>query len=208
MLGSLINRVRFFHIHWYLRKSYGRHLSCFFFFSTKGKIIDIPYLKDRNLPSKRLKTYPAKDWCGLVCVYFHADYKAPEFDLPDFIQDSISDECWAPHMQWNIGFKTLSPVDWVDQAGDHAHFHTLHHEFLIPWTMIPIPKWVLKIFPLGICHTLKTHRGDDASWKEVVASRKPRTLGHLTPEAESGGKYCVDKHLIFFEDRAGLTWYG
>ena len=179
-------------------------------FDREGNIKDIPYLRDskHSLPTKKLKTYPSRDWCGLLCVYFHADDAQPEFELPAFIQESIDEERWAPHLQWNIGFKTLSPVDWVDQAGDHAHFHTLHAEFLIPWTTIPIPKWILNFFPLGICHKLTTHRGDDSVWKEIIANRAPRTKGHLTPEAESGGQYCSDKHLVFFEDVAGLTWNG
>ena len=179
-------------------------------FDKDGNIKDIPYLRDSNhkLPSKKLKTYPSRDWCGLLCVYFHADNIEPEFELPAFIEESIIQEKWAPHMQWNIGFKTLSPVDWVDQAGDHAHFHTLHADFLIPWTTMSIPKWMFYFFPLGICHELKTHRGDDADWKEMIANRKPRTQGHLTSEADSGGQYCSDKHLVFFEDVAGLTWNG
>ena len=86
----------------------------------------------------------------MVLVYFHADNQAPEFQPPEFIQRSIDEEQWAPHLQWNIGFKTLSPVDWVDQAGDHAHFHTLHGDFVIPWTKILFPAWFFKIFPLGI----------------------------------------------------------
>jgi hypothetical protein len=96
-----------------------------------------------------LKTYPSVDWCGLILVYFHADGKDPEFEPPDFIPRAIKEERWVSHLQWNIGFKTLSPVDWVDQAGDHAHFHTLHGDFLLPWTRIPIPKWIFNLFPLG-----------------------------------------------------------
>eukprot|EP01034_Spumella_vulgaris_P026940 gene26940-33592_t len=98
---------------------------------------------------------------------------------------------WKPHLKWNIGFKTLSPVDWVDQAGDHAHFATLHADFLIPWTLIPFPEWILKLFPVGICHKLVTFRGDDKDWGERV---------------KTTGWGAVDKHFIFFTDLAGLTW--
>jgi nitrite reductase/ring-hydroxylating ferredoxin subunit len=177
-------------------------------FDNEGSITCIPYIKDKNykLPDKKLKTYPCVDWCGLVCVYFHADDEPPAFQLPDFIASSLTEDKWASHLQWNIGFKALSPIDWVDQAGDHAHFHTLHNEFLIPWTKIPLPKWFLSLFPLGICHRLTTYRGDDREWKQLTDKRSPSRKGHIANEEESGGQYCVDKHLIFFQDEAGLTW--
>ena len=158
------------------------------------------------LPKKQLKTYHCVDWCGLVCVYFHADEKPPEFDLPSFISRSLIDEEWIPHLQWNIGFKTLTPVDWVDQAGDHAHFHTLHADFFFPWTKIVLPKWIFNIFPIGICHRLTTYRGDDSEWKTLVSERVNTEKGNATEEKDSGGQYCVDRHLVFFEDEAGLTW--
>ena len=94
-------------------------------------------------------------------------------------------------MSWDIGHVTLTPNDWVDQAGDHAHFHTLHADFLVPYTLIPLPVWLTKLVPLGICHDLCTYKGDDAAWVE-----KMKTLGLGS----------VDKYLIYFTDRAGLTW--
>lgn len=45
--------------------------------------------------------------------------------------------------------------------------------------------------PLGICHELCTYRGDDAAWLE---KQKDIGLG------------SIDKHLIYFTDKAGLTW--
>lgn len=96
-------------------------------------------------------------------------------------------------MKWDIGHLTLSPVDWVDQAGDHAHFHTLHNEFLIPYTVIAFPDWVKRLIPLGICHELCTYKGDDPEWIE-----KMKDIGFGS----------VDKYLIYFTDKAGLTWKG
>jgi phenylpropionate dioxygenase-like ring-hydroxylating dioxygenase large terminal subunit len=134
-------------------------------FNSDGTVHSIPYLKKPTecQTSKKLKTYHCVDWCGLVCVYFHADYyddnnnnkdhekdkKEPEFSLPSFVEKELHDHHWVPHLTWDIGFVTLSPVDWVDQAGDHAHFHSIHADFLFPWTKISPPKWLLKIFPLG-----------------------------------------------------------
>jgi cholesterol 7-dehydrogenase len=164
-------------------------------FDEKGEVKEIPYLPEPHKchTQKKLKTYHCRDFCGLVMIYFHADDKEPEFSLPLFLEEDIKREGFKRHLKWDIGFKTLSPVDWVDQSGDHAHFNTLHSEFLIPWTTVPIPQWLLKIFPLGITHQLVTYLGDDLDWKERVE----RTTWGL-----------VDKHYIFFSDRAGLTWDG
>eukprot|EP01033_Poteriospumella_lacustris_P011412 gene11412-8121_t len=164
-------------------------------FDEHGEVKEIPYLPEPHkcVTQKKLKTYHCRDWCGLVMIYFHADDKEPEFDLPAFVEEEVAREGFKRHLKWDIGFKTLSPVDWVDQAGDHAHFSTLHADFLVPWTTIPIPDWLLKIVPLGISHKLVTYLGDDDEWKERV----DRTKWGL-----------VDKHFIFFTDRAGLSWAG
>ena len=79
----------------------------------------------------------------------------------------------------------------MDQAGDHAHFYTLHADFLVPYTLLPLPQWLMTLVPLGICHDLCTYRGDDAAW---IEKKKEIGLG------------SVDKYLIYFTDKAGLTW--
>jgi nitrite reductase/ring-hydroxylating ferredoxin subunit len=164
-------------------------------FGSDGSVRTIPYAKDPSQCPKtpKLKTYPCVDWCGLVCIYFHADGADPEFQLPEWVPNQMKEENWAPHMKWDIGHLTLSPVDWVDQAGDHAHFHTLHNEFLIPYTVIAFPDWVKRLIPLGICHELCTYKGDDPEWIE-----KMKDIGFGS----------VDKYLIYFTDKAGLTWKG
>eukprot|EP01038_Epipyxis_sp_PR26KG_P014942 gene14942-20100_t len=162
-------------------------------FASDGTVVEVPYISNpsQRPPVKKLKTYPCIEWCGLVCVYFHADDESPEFYPPAFVEEELKRDKWAPGLKWDIGFTTLNPVDWVDQAGDHTHFHTLHCDFLIPWTLIPIPQWILKIFPLGICHAVQTFRGDDPDWIERVKETGWGTGG---------------KQLLFFTDQAGLTW--
>jgi nitrite reductase/ring-hydroxylating ferredoxin subunit len=164
-------------------------------FDSEGVVQEIPYLpKDSKCPTtKKLKTYPSKEWCGLICVYFHADGAEPEFDLPDFIHEDNIKNGWGKHLVWDIGFKTLTPIDWVDQTGDHAHFTTLHGEYTIPWTMIPFPKWFTYFFPMTLCHSLKTYLCDDKEWEDYVEENKWGV---------------VDKHLIVFTDKVGLAWNG
>lgn len=132
---------------------------------------EIPYSKDHsqcNNISKKLKTYHVVEWCDLICVYFHADDKSPEFELPDFTPKELKSGNWCKHLNWNVGYTTLNTVDWVDQTSDHSHFQTLHKDMLIPWTVIPIPKWLLYWFPLGICHTVTTFKGNIELFRLVI----------------------------------------
>jgi cholesterol 7-dehydrogenase len=165
-------------------------------FTSEGKIQEVPYLKDPSACqslNKKQKTYHCMDYCGWLLVYFHADDRDPEFHPPTFIPDQLKAENWTPHLRWDAGFYNFSPVDIVDQAGDHAHFQTLHSEFMIPWTKIPIPQWLRRLVPVAINHTCITYRGDDKEWVE---------------EFNKTGWGVVDKHLLFFSDLAGLSWRG
>eukprot|EP00428_Durinskia_dybowskii_P063892 CAMPEP_0170379668 /NCGR_PEP_ID=MMETSP0117_2-20130122/13461_1 /TAXON_ID=400756 /ORGANISM="Durinskia baltica, Strain CSIRO CS-38" /LENGTH=435 /DNA_ID=CAMNT_0010635113 /DNA_START=57 /DNA_END=1364 /DNA_ORIENTATION=- len=165
-------------------------------FTSDGTIKEVPYLKDPSACqslSKKQKTYRCVDWCGWLLVYFHADDRDPEFLPPDYVPDELKEGDWKPHLKWDAGYYNFSPVDIVDQAGDHAHFQTLHSEFMIPWTKIPFPDWFRRLVPLAICHTCITYRGDDKDWVEQV---KKRNWG------------VVNKYMLFFSDVAGLTWAG
>ena len=166
-------------------------------FGADGTVKDIPYVKDIgsvcNNEHSKMKTYVCTEWCGLVCVYFHAEDKDPEFQLPQFIPQQMEKEGWKPHLKWNVGFHPISVVDMVDQSGDYAHFHTIHSDMLIPWTKVMFPDWFMYLFPLGITHKLRTYRGDDKDWIDMVRET---------------GYGCVDKHLIFFTDEAGVSWNG
>lgn len=98
-------------------------------------------------------------------------------------------------MNWDVGYRRCTAVDWIDQAGDHAHFHFVHRDIMVPYTLIPLPEWLRKLIPLGITHQLTTYKGDDPAW-----------IKELQSGAETRG--TVDPHFIFFKDRAGLTWNG
>ena len=164
-------------------------------FGKDGSVKEIPYLKNpKQCPtSQKLKTYKCIEWCGLVCIYFHADSEEPAFELPSWVPDQIEREKWTPHLKWDVGFYNCTVTDWVDQAGDHAHFHMVHDKFFLPYTLIALPDWLTYWLPIGICHDLTTYRGDDAEW--------PKKMKQL-------GMGVVNKHLLYFTDVAGLTWAG
>jgi len=167
-------------------------------FDSNGEVKVIPYLpKDNKCPTHRkLKTYISQEWCGLVCIYFHADDALPSFPLPTFIEQEIISKHWYKHLVWDIGHVALSPIDWVDQTGDHSHFLTLHNDFYIPWTTMTLPNWFLSLFPVSICHKLQTYLGDDEEWKDY-------TVAHAH---ETGIDELLNSHFIIFTDYVGLAW--
>jgi cholesterol 7-desaturase len=164
-------------------------------FDKEGKVYEIPYNKDpKKVPTfAKLKTYPSKEWCGLICVYFHADNKPPEFELPDFVPKELETGNYKRHLRWNAGFRAVNVIDLVDQVCDHAHFNLLHGEFMIPWTLLSFPEWIHKLIPVAINHTLTTFIGDDHEWQTAV---------------QQTGWGAIDKHLVYLYDTAGITWNG
>jgi nitrite reductase/ring-hydroxylating ferredoxin subunit len=168
-------------------------------YNKDGSVNEIPYNKEpKNVPKNvKLRTYHCQEYCGWICVYFHADSqkekeeKEPEFPLPSFVSDDIKEKGFQQHMKWNSGFHPINVIDLVDQVADHSHFNIVHGQFLIPWTLFPLPAWLYKLFPVGINHELKTFIGDDKEWKEIV---------------QTTGFGSIDKHLVYFYDRAGITW--
>lgn len=165
-------------------------------FSGDGTIMEVPYLNDPTScqsSARKQKTYHCVDWCGLLLVYFHADDKEPEFTPPDIFEVEHAQDKWEQHVKWDSGFFTFTPIDIVDQASDHMHFNTIHKDFMIPWTNIRLPEWLLRLVPLGISHTCVTYRGDEREWEQRV---------------KETGWGVVNKYLLFFTDNAGLTWAG
>eukprot|EP01084_Bolivina_argentea_P150122 262165_1 len=172
-------------------------------FDSNGKLVDVPYITDKEkikkIPCKPIRKWIAKDFCGLLCVYFHADFadecvdQQPQFDLPSFITDEVrsSNKQWHLHCVHDIGHVELSCVDWVDQSGDHGHFHTLHSKFLVPYTTIPLPESINNC--IGISHKPTTIIGD--KWRERVHGKKDPYYGN-----------CDCKYYIYFLDKAGIQW--
>eukprot|EP01031_Cornospumella_fuschlensis_P031625 gene31625-38219_t len=158
-------------------------------FGSDGSVKEIPYIEDpHKCPTHvKLKTYPCKDYGAWVLVYFHADDKAPEFEMPGYVLNDLKEGGFAPHMKWDVGHVPISIVDLVDQAADHTHFNTFHGDMYIPWTMILMPQWILKIFPIGILHKVTTFMGDDKEWCARV---------------EETGFGEVGKQLLYFYDDA------
>lgn len=165
--------------------------------NSDGSIGEIPYIKNKaECPTTRpLKTYPCVEYCNQIYFWFHADNEPPLYKLPHYVPEELERDDWVPHMKWDIGYRRCTAIDWIDQAGDHAHFYFVHKDFMLPYTLIPLPMWLKKIVPLGITHQLTTFKGNDPEWVKEL-------------EADPDKRGIVDPHFIFFKDRAGLTWNG
>ena len=165
--------------------------------NSDGTIGEIPYIKNPSEcpKSRRLKTYRCIEYCKQIYFWFHADNGPPLYPLPDFVSQELTKDNWVPHMKWDVGYKKCTAVDWIDQAGDHAHFFFVHKDFMVPFTLIQFPEWLKRLVPLGITHQLTTYKGNDSEW-----------IKELESDPERRGS--VDPHYIFFKDRAGLTWNG
>jgi nitrite reductase/ring-hydroxylating ferredoxin subunit len=114
-------------------------------FDKDGCVTKIPNAKDPSCkPSqaRSLQTFRSEDWCGMLMVWFQADAddEVMRFELPAHIPHQLRAEAWEELTQLQIGSLPLSPVDWVDQSSDHAHFNLLHSEMLVPWTSKPLPR--------------------------------------------------------------------
>lgn len=170
-------------------------------FNKNGHVIEIPYNKEPHNCNitRKLKTYPCVEWCGMIMVYYHAEHaisdnnETPEFFLPQYVEDDLKKGNYFQFSRFSFGNRTLSIVDWVDQSSDYSHFHTLHNEFLIPFTMMKIPNFIMRLFPIAIQHQLTCYRGDEDLWKDRI---NQTNIG------------IIEKHYIYFSDVANLSWNG
>jgi phenylpropionate dioxygenase-like ring-hydroxylating dioxygenase large terminal subunit len=166
-------------------------------FSESGDVVFVPAAKypEKPQPARKLRNFPSRDWCGLALVYFHADMKEgeqPEWFPPEHVENQIDGEKWQPLVKADFGLVALSPVDWVDQAGDHSHFHELHAELLIPWTTKPLPAFLRNWLNLRISHKVETYLADSEQWLTSEAVKRKSEYGY--PLA------CTGKQYIFFTD--------
>eukprot|EP01084_Bolivina_argentea_P076877 139363_1 len=175
-------------------------------FDKNGILVDVPYIADKSklekIRCRPIDKWIAKDFCGLLCVYFHADFEEdcvdnntykPQFDLPECIINEINSKKhgWHLHSKNDIGHVELSVIDWVDQSGDHGHFQTLHSQFNIPYTNTPLPDALNKL--IGIEHEPMTIIGN--KWIEKLHGKKDPYYGN-----------CDCKYYIYFLDKAAITW--
>ena len=93
-------------------------------FDTAGRNVEIPYRNEINRKA-RLRTFEARDWCGLVMVWFDENDAKPAWQLPDVPELHDETMLWhAPaQARWRI---RTHPQEILENAVDIAHFQFVH----------------------------------------------------------------------------------
>jgi len=88
-----------------------------------GRCAEIPYAK-RIPESARADHYPVVERNGMIFVWYHADGKAPSFEVPD-IAEWHDDDWLTPWLVWEWTLAT-HPQEMAENAADWAHFEKVH----------------------------------------------------------------------------------
>lgn len=114
-------------------------------YDAAGRNVEIPYRPGETNGRARLRPFAARDWCGMVMVWFddvrEADVDEPDVDAPDDVEDSAGGHAaWAlpdvpelhderllwhapPEARWSI---RTHPQEVLENAVDIAHFQFVH----------------------------------------------------------------------------------
>lgn len=111
-------------------------------FTGDGRTAHIPYCE--NPPDRVLaEPYPVQDIHGQLFVYFrgdrsrHAAKDPPPYDVPRIPEVDEGRFVWRGHH--NVGRVRIHVLEIAENAGDTAHFQTLHSQFCLPWTKLRVP---------------------------------------------------------------------
>jgi phenylpropionate dioxygenase-like ring-hydroxylating dioxygenase large terminal subunit len=93
-------------------------------FDLAGANVAIPYRPEVNRKA-RLRTFEARDWAGLVMVWFDEDGAGPAWDLPEV------PELGDPTLLWHVPAEArwrirTHPQEVLENAVDIAHFRFVH----------------------------------------------------------------------------------
>lgn len=109
-------------------------------FNGDGTCAHIPY--SEKIPEiARTRSWPVREYYGLICIYYDADGQDPpyqldpfpEIDNGDFVYRGIHHETVNMHIQ-----------EFAENSVDYMHFDPLHGRMSIPWTNIEIPLLTIK----------------------------------------------------------------
>jgi len=93
-------------------------------YDTEGRNVDIPYRDEVNRKA-RLRTFEARDWAGLVMVWFDEGGAPPDWQLPDLPE--FHDETLVLHEPEEARWRIRShPQEILENTVDIAHFLFIH----------------------------------------------------------------------------------
>jgi 3-ketosteroid 9alpha-monooxygenase subunit A len=110
-------------------------------FDGSGKCVEIPYAK-RIPPRAHAHAWPVREKNGIVLVYYHAEGKPPQYEIPELSQLE-SDEWSRPENRfWNIRSRWL---DMNENAVDNIHFKYIHGTPYIPESTITVDEHIFRV---------------------------------------------------------------
>ena len=90
-------------------------------FGTSGACAAVPYAT--RLPRARAKSYPVREWNGLVLAFYHPAGAEPSIDMPDGQTYDSAD--WSPWHRTQVDVQ--APIyDIAENPADAGHFLALH----------------------------------------------------------------------------------
>lgn len=152
----------------------GSNLRCPFHaveFGTDGSCQHVPWLASESESKQKAaknslvaKTWIWEDFHGMLCVWFDAEDRAPQYKLPRVA--GIDDGSMRFLGHWEVDRPIeMHLAEFVENTVDVQHFTPMHGQLPLPWTDLRIPG-------LTVTFDSKVVLGSDAP--EVVAEYGPR----------------------------------
>ncbi len=93
-----------------------------------GACTKIPYAK-RIPPNARLRSWTTVERNGIVFVWYHAEGKEPDFEIPEFPEATSPD--WSDPDRYEFTVRSHNQ-EMGENAVDSAHFRTVHGTLNVP----------------------------------------------------------------------------
>ncbi|MCG8588907.1 MAG: aromatic ring-hydroxylating dioxygenase subunit alpha [Proteobacteria bacterium] len=99
-------------------------------FDGAGSCVAVPYAK-RIPPTARVRAWPTLERNGRIMVWYHADGREPEFDIP--VLPEVEDDAWSEgeRRRWKIRSHNQ---EMAENSVDCAHFRYVHGTLSVPET--------------------------------------------------------------------------
>lgn len=109
-------------------------------FDQEGKVVKIPWLEKYDVKGSlpELRLWTVVEWCGMICLWFDAEKRAPLYQLPPIKE--IADKSFVFRGAWKVDRAIRMHLqEFIENTVDIRHFKPMHGGMCIPWTTVKIP---------------------------------------------------------------------